>query len=255
MNAPYITSVRLKEESPLDPTSFPGNLSFLNDLNLAFDTPVVFFVGENGSGKSTLLEAIAVVANLPIGGGGTNELGANHAFQEESLLANSIRIAFARQPKERYFFRAETQGHLASLLEYREDDPDFLMPGGGRANPYTRYGGRSLHKMSHGEAFLSIMNNRFDSGLFLMDEPESALSPQRQLTLLALMHQRVSTGNSQFIAATHSPILLTYPGAAIISFDGRALNRTTLEETSHFQISRNVLNNPAMYWRHLATPE
>ncbi len=255
MNAPYITSAILKEEHSLDRRTFPGNLPFLHALNLTIDAPVTFFVGENGSGKSTLLEALAVVADLPIAGGGTNELGANHAFHEESLLASSIRVAFLRQPKERYFFRAETQGHLASLLELREEDPDFRMPSGERANPYTRYGGRSLHKMSHGEAFLSIMNNRFGSGLFLMDEPESALSPQRQLTLLALMHRLVSAGNSQFIAATHSPILLTYPGATIISFDGETLSRIRLEETSHFQITRNMLNNPAMYWRHLKASE
>lgn len=96
---------------------------------------------------------------------------------KKSVLAKSIRVAFVRQPKERYFFRAETQGHLASMLDHREGDPDFLLPGGGRANPYARSGGRSLHKMSHGVAFLSIMINRFDSGLYLMDEPESALSP------------------------------------------------------------------------------
>lgn len=88
-----------------------------------------------------------------------------------------------------------------------------------------------------------------------MDEPESALSPQRQWTLLALMRRLVSTGNSQFIAAAHSPILLTYPGAATISFDSGALSRVNLEETSHFEVTRNVLNNPAMEGRHLATPE
>ncbi len=255
MNTPYITSISLKEEYPLDSNRFPGNLSFVKGLNLELKTPAVFFVGENGSGKSTLLEAIAVAAGLPIAGGGTNELGANHAYEEESLLASSIRVAFSRQPKERYFFRAETQGHFASLLEHRDDDPHFLMSNGQRADPYTRYGGRSLHKMSHGEAFLSIMNNRFEEGLFLMDEPESALSPQRQLTLLALMHRLVSNGHSQFVAATHSPILLTYPGATIVSFDNGTLKRTTLEETSHYQISRNILNNPAMYWRHLTTSE
>ncbi len=255
MNAPYIASARLKEEETLDVTTFPGNLPFLKGLNLTIDTPVTFFVGENGSGKSTLLEALAVVANLPIAGGGMNELGANHGFDEESVLANSIRVAFARQPKERYFFRAETQGHMASLLDVREGDPHFLLSRGSRADPYARYGGQSLHKMSHGEAFLSIMNNRFQSGLFLMDEPESALSPQRQLTLLALMHRLVSTGKSQFIAATHSPILLTFPGAAIISFDDGTLRRVNLEETSHFQITKNVLNNPGAYWRHLKTSD
>ena len=125
MNAPYIASARLKQEHPLDPTTFPGHLPFLNNLNLTIDAPVTFFVGENGSGKSTLLEALAVVANLPIAGGGTNELGENHAFHEESDLANSIRVAFARQTKDRYFFRAETQGHLASLLEHPVVDSDY----------------------------------------------------------------------------------------------------------------------------------
>jgi predicted ATPase len=109
--------------------------------------------------------------------------------------------------------------------------------------------------MSHGEAFLSVMQNRFDDGLLLMDEPESALSPQRQLTLLALMYDFVKTGRSQFFVATHSPILLTFPGATIISFDQGQLERIALEDTTHFQITRDLLNNPQMYWRHLAASD
>ena len=112
MTVPYVASVTLNEDAPLDPDSFPGNLAFTRDLHLEFDTPVTFFVGENGSGKSTLLEAMAVLARLPISGGSMNESGANHAFTEQSLLANSIRLAFIRQPRDRYFFRAETQGPL-----------------------------------------------------------------------------------------------------------------------------------------------
>lgn len=249
MTVPYVAYVTLNEDEPLDSNSFPGNLAFTRDLHLDFDAPVTFFAGENGSGKSTLLEAMAVLARLPISGGGMNESGANHAFAERSQLAGSIRLAFIRQPKDRYFFRAETQAHFASLLEQRRDDPDFL------GDPYTRYGGRSLHEMSHGEAFLSVMQNRFDDGLLLMDEPESALSPQRQLTLLALMHSFVRKGRSQFFVATHSPILLTFPGATIISFDNGQLERITLEDTTHFQITRDLLNNPGMYWRHLAAPD
>lgn len=255
MNVPFVTHVTLNDNDPLDPEVFPGNLAFTKNLSLEFNSPVTFFVGENGSGKSTLLEAMAVLARLPIGGGGTNELGANYAFPERSSLANSLRLAFLRQPKDRYFFRAETQSHFASLLQQRRDDPDFRAAGGGRADPFGRYGGSSLHQMSHGEAFLSVMQHRFDHGLFLLDEPESALSPQRQLTLLALMHRLVATGNSQFFAATHSPILLTYPGATIISFDEGDLKPIELQDTSHFQITRDLLNNPAMYWRHLAASD
>lgn len=247
--APFVSYVSAKEEVPLDPKTFPGCLPFTRDLHFDFATPVTFFVGENGSGKSTLLEAMAVLARLPISGGGLNETDANHAFEEHSLLAPSLRMAFVKQPRDRYFFRADTQAHLASLLESRQDDPQFA------GDPFARYGGRSLHEMSHGEAFMSLMQHRFADGLFLMDEPESALSPQRQLSLLALMHGRVQAGKTQFFIATHSPILLTFPGATIVSFDEGPLERITLEDTSHFQMTRDLLNNPAMYWRHLIHPE
>lgn len=254
MTGPYVTHVTLNDTSSLDRDAFPGNLAFTRDLNLAFDSPVTFFVGENGSGKSTLLEAMAVLARLPISGGGMNEYGANHAFDEQSTLAGSLRLAFIRQPRDRYFFRAETQAHFASLLEQRRDDPNFVLPGGAPADPFQRYGGRSLHQMSHGEAFMSVLQNRFDQGLFLMDEPESALSPQRQLALLALMHDLTSAGKSQFFVATHSPILLTFPGATIISFDHGTLEQIDLQATSHYKITRDILNNPKMYWRHLGAP-
>ena len=107
--------------------------------------------------------------------------------------------------------------------------------------------------MSNGEAFLSVMQNRFSRGLLLMDEPESALSPQRQLSLLAMMHELASSGQTQFFIATHSPILLTFPGATILSFDDGPFRPIDLEDTSHFQITRDILNNPKMYWRHLAS--
>ena len=109
----------------------------------------------------------------------------------------------------------------------------------------------SLHTRSHGEAFLAILQNRIRSGLFLFDEPESALSPQRQLALLAQMSALVSDGKSRFIIATHSPILLTMPDAQIMSFDGDAVQPIALEETSHYQITRGILQSPASYWKHL----
>ncbi|MEZ5944491.1 MAG: AAA family ATPase [Planctomycetaceae bacterium] len=252
MTAPYMVSVSLTDSSSLDRNTFPGNLEFTQELDLIFTSPVTFFVGENGSGKSTLLEAMAVLSHLPISGGGMNETDANHAIEEHSILANSLRLGFVRQPHDRYFFRADTQAHFATLLEQRRDDPDFKLPGGARADPFKEYGGRSLHRMSHGEAFLAVLKNRFRQGFFLMDEPESALSPQRQLALLVLMHNLIRRGSSQFIAATHSPILLTFPGATIISFDHGQLRQIDLEETSHFKITKNLLNNPESYWRHLS---
>lgn len=249
MPAPFIQYVTRNPQWSLDPRTFPGNLPFVKDLHLEFDSPVTFFVGENGSGKSTLIEAIADLAGLPISGGSPNERGASHGPQEECELAKALRAAYEIHPRDSYFFRAELHAHFASLLDERSKDPDF-----GR-DPYRRYGGASLHQMSHGEAFLSVMQNRIFDGLFLFDEPESALSPQRQLTLLALMYDRVERGWTQFIVATHSPILLTYPGATIISFDETPLERISLEETKHYQITRGILNSPESYWRHLRDAE
>ncbi|MBL8849804.1 MAG: AAA family ATPase [Planctomycetaceae bacterium] len=245
MAAPFITHVARNPRSALDLDSFPGNLQFTRSLNLELRHPVTFFVGENGSGKSTLLEAIAVLAGLPISGGGTNEVGAPHGLTEESQLADALRVGFKQRPKDGYFFRAELQAHFASLLDARKLDPEF----GG--DPYKRYGGRSLHGMSHGEAFLSVMNNRFGGGLFILDEPETALSPQRQLTLLALMYDLTREGKTQFLVATHSPILLTYPDAHIVSFDDAALPSISFTETQHYQITSGILRNPETYWKHL----
>ena len=126
MPAPYISYVKRKSDWPLDEATFPGNLRFVPDLHLEFDRPVTFFVGENGSGKSTLLEAIAVMAGFPISGGGTNEVDSSHGINEDSLLANALRMATNKQPKDGYFFRAELQAHFASLLDHRRVDPDFL---------------------------------------------------------------------------------------------------------------------------------
>ena len=248
MPAPFLSYVKRNPAAPLDASSFPGNLGFVSELHLEFDDAVTFFVGENGSGKSTLLEAIAVLAGFPISGGSTNEVDSSHGLQENSLLADALRLAVKRQPKDGYFFRAELQAHFASLLDQRRTDPDFL------GDPYARYGGRSLHTMPHGEAFLSVMQNRFSEGLFILDEPESALSPQRQLTLLAIMYDRCRTGKTQFIIATHSPILLTFPEARIVSFDDGKLETVQLKDTSHYQITHGILTSPESYWKHLRIP-
>ncbi len=245
MVAPFITYVTLNPDVAIDECCFPGNLPFVNGLHLDLESPVTFFVGENGSGKSTLLEAIAVLAGLPIAGGGTNEIGERHGVQEQCVLADALRMGFVNRPQDGYFFRAELQAHFASLLDQRRNDPDF------KGNPYGRYGGHSLHAMSHGEAFLSVMQNRFTDGLFILDEPESALSPQRQLALLALMYDRVRDGNTQFIVATHSPVLLTYPDSVIVSFDSPSLQPVSLTDTKHYQITHGILNRPESYWKHL----
>jgi predicted ATPase len=241
---PYLVRLQLKE-SVTEGGEYPFSLPLIRCLDIEFMAPVTFFVGENGTGKSTVIEAIAALCKLPVSGGGRNELAGNQGPDTSSALAPFLRPSFRRQPPDAYFLRAEFQAHFASLLDARDADPDF------RGDPYARYGERSLHTRSHGEAFLAILQNRIRSGLLLFDEPESALSPQRQLALLAHMAALAATGKSQFIIATHSPILLTFPGAQILSFDGVAVRSTSLEDTSHFQITKGILQNPALYWKHL----
>ncbi|MBB6430984.1 AAA family ATPase [Algisphaera agarilytica] len=242
---PYLHQVVLRDPDFQIGDAFPFNLPWLTQLPIAFDGPVTFLVGENGSGKSTLIEAIADLSDLPVSGGGRNEAQSNHGPEDRSMLSSSLLPSFTQKPTDGFFLRAEFGAHFASLLDERAADPEF-----GRI-AYERYGGRSLHTRSHGEAFLEILQSQINSGLILMDEPESALSPQRQLVLLALMHDRARSGLSQFIIATHSPILLTYPNATIYSFDDGRLEKTTLEDTAHYQITRGILEQPERYWRHL----
>ena len=243
---PYLLGVRtLLERIPSN--EYPFHLPLVRSLDLTFTSPVTFFVGENGTGKSTVIEAVAALCRLPVSGGSRNELAANHGPDSASPLANVLRPSFRRRPRDGYFLRAEFQAHFASLLDARKADPDFTRYG----DPYASYGGRSLHTQSHGEAFLAILQHRIRSGLFLFDEPESALSPQRQLVLLAHISEMLAAGKSQFLIATHSPILLTTPGAQILTFDGDVVREITLEETSHYQITRGILQNPNAYWKHL----
>jgi predicted ATPase len=246
---PYLQHLWLTEGVRLDAESFPTNLPFLASLDLRFEKTITFFVGENGSGKSTLIEAIAELCGLPVAGGGRNEIGSSHAPHARSELAPILRASFKRKPRSGYFFRAEFQSQFASLLEQRQADPDFW------GDPYARYGGRSLHARSHGEAFLEVFNSWMAPGILLMDEPEAALSPQRQLALLVQMARLNRRGDLQFIIATHSPILLSVPDAVLLSFDGPALEETTLQDTSHYQITRGLLENPERYWRQLLRDE
>jgi predicted ATPase len=244
MTTAFLARLYLRENVAL-PDAFPTNLPFVRALDISFTTPVTFFVGENGSGKSTVLEAIAEACGLPPAGGGRNELADLKAHQARSELGPFVRAAFRRKPRDGYFFRAEFQAHFAALLEKRRADPDFM------DDPYARYGGRSLHTRSHGEAFLEVFSAWLNPGIILMDEPEAALSPQRQLALLSKMAKLARAGNVQFIVATHSPIILTFPNARLLSFDGGEIVATRLEETSHFHITKGILDSPERYWRHL----
>lgn len=246
MTPPFLERLSLKKDVELPGDTFPGNLPVVRSLDIRFVGPVTFFVGENGSGKSTVVEAIAAACGLPAVGGGRNELGLLEVPHSRSELAPFVRATFHRKPSEGYFFRAEFQAEFAHLLERRRSDPDFA------GDPYARYGGHSLHSRSHGEAFLEIFSAWLKPGMILMDEPEAALSPQRQLTLLSRMAELVACGGIQFIVATHSPILLTFPGASLLSFDGDRVEPIRFEDTSHYLITKGILEAPGRYWKHLS---
>jgi predicted ATPase len=229
----------------------PFDLPFVKNLHLEFTAPLSFFVGENGCGKSTLIEALADLCRLPVQGGGRTELDESPtSTAPRSALARALRPSFRERPCDGYFVRAENLVRLADLLEERERDPEFL------GNPYFAYGGRSLHQRSHGEAFMALFEHRLQAGgVVVMDEPEAALSPQRQLTLLTLLDAFVRSKNTQVFIATHSPILMTFPGAALFTFTDDGIVKTRLEDTSHYQITRGILEAPERYWKHLRAQE
>lgn len=246
--AQYLIGLKLVRAA-LANDAYPFNLPAIRTLDLRFIRPVTFFIGENGTGKSTVIEALAELCGFPASGGGRNEFGSKHGPEGEAALTTALRPAFHKRPRDGYFFRAEFQAYFASLLDQRKQDPDFI------GDPYSRYGGRSLYTRSHGEAFLAVLQERIGAGLYLFDEPESALSPQRQLTLLAHMAQLVDEGHSQFIVATHSPILLTFPDAEILSFDGDEVQAVKLENTPQYQITKGILDSPERYWKHLKSSD
>jgi predicted ATPase len=208
---------------------------------------VTFLVGENGSGKSTLLEAIAVSCGFNAEGGTKNfRFGTRTSHSE---LHEYLRIAKGiKRPKDGFFLRAESFFNVATEIERL--DEEGLGP-----RVIESYGGKSLHEQSHGESFLALMMNRFgENGLYLLDEPEAALSPQRQLAALARIHDLV-IANSQFIIATHSPILMAYPDSFIYACTPEGIERIEYEQTEHYRVMHDFMANPKRMLDVLLAPD
>ena len=213
---------------------------FAKGIHHDFQSDVTIFVGENGSGKSTLLEAIAEKCDFHVAGGGRNQRYSHH--RSESSLAQALRLSWFPKITEGFFMRAESFYNFATYVdEIAKDDPSIL----------HGYGGTSLHQQSHGESFLSLFTHRFRRGLFILDEPEAALSPQRQLVFMRIIHQLTHSGQAQFLIATHSPMLLCYPEANVVSTDGDALQVIDFRESEHYRLTTAFLSNPDRYFRHL----
>ena len=232
----YITGLEvLRDQLPAD--SYTLAIPALRSLeNLDFPCPVTFFTGENGSGKSTLLEAVAVAYGFNPEGGTRNFHFSTRDTHSDFSSALRLRKG-VKKPQDGFFLMAESFYNVASKVD------DYAAESIGRINYLDYYGGRSLHCQSHGESFLALMQNRFHgNSIFILDEPEAALSPQRQLTAL-LMIGRLAKEGSQFIIATHSPILLGLPGAQILCFDDGDLHPITYEETEVYQVMEMFINS------------
>jgi predicted ATPase len=240
---PFLTSLSAAGIS--DHPYLQGIPSFNNGIQLNLQKNVTFFVGENGSGKSTLLEGIAERCEFSLRGGNRNHNhNIGHRFVGyESAMAPYLQLSWnPRRISEGFFMRAESFFNFASYIdELAKDDSRIL----------NAYGGKSLHAQSHGESFLSLFNNQFESGIYILDEPEAALSPARILAFMAVINQLESSGRAQFLIATHSPILICYPGAAIFQFDENGIHETDYESTEHFSLTKSFLDNPKLFLRHL----
>ncbi|MBB5458437.1 AAA family ATPase [Paraburkholderia sp. Cpub6] len=234
----YISRISLLREKVDSFDRYPFCLPAIRAFESLVPHPkVTFLIGENGSGKSTFLEAIAVSMGFnPEGGTKNFHFGTRHSH---SNLGDYLRIAKGvRHPKDGFFLRAESFFNVATEIENLDAEAGLGPP------VINSYGGRSLHEQSHGESFLALLMNRFGGkGLYLLDEPEAALSPQRQLAALARIHA-LASDDSQFVIATHSPILMAYPEAAIYHFHADGVSQVAYEETEHYQVMRSFLMNP-----------
>ena len=233
----FLLSIALKEEKIEDWDSYPFNLPVVANLERTiFDPHVTFLVGENGSGKSTLLEALAISQGFNAEGGTRNFHFSTR--DSHSILHEYLRVAKdTKKPQTGFFLRAESFFNVATEIENLDSDS----AAGNKI--INSYGKKSLHEQSHGEAFFSLMKNRFgERGLYILDEPEAALSPNRQIEMLSIMHRLIKEG-SQFIIATHSPILLSYPHSTIYQIEERGLIERSYEETDTFKTTYNFINN------------
>ncbi|MFT5873810.1 MAG: putative ATPase [Clostridium sp.] len=229
----YLRSIELKRDNVKSFLKYPFCLPAIKHLSsLEFHPKVTFIVGENGTGKSTILEAVAIACGFNAEGGIRNfNFVTNNTHSE---LHNYIKlIKGIRTPKDGFFFRAESFYNLATNIDELEREVPGLL---------SSYGNRSLHKQSHGESFFSVFMNRFSgSGLYILDEPEAALSPSRQMSMITKIHE-LALHDSQFIIATHSPIIMAYPESTIYEIKDK-IEVVNYEETENYQIMKSFINN------------
>lgn len=266
----HLTSLSVREFNQHDKGVFPFTLEIVRSLReIKFTAPVAFLVGENGSGKSTLLEALAcAVESVTVG---SESVRTDKSLAPLRALAKYFRLAWTKRTRKGFFLRAEDFfGYAKSMRQTKEEFQQELenikdeykgrsdyaralasMPYNGQLADMQRRYGDGLDQYSHGESFLTLFQSRFvPGGLYLLDEPEAALSPMRQLTFLSAVKGMVAE-NSQFIIATHSPIILAFPEAQILHFTNGKIEEVKYNQLEHVQLTKDFLNNPDSFLRHL----
>jgi predicted ATPase len=245
---------------------FPYNIPAVQHaLDIELGNRITVFVGDNGSGKSTLLETIALAINLPLIGGNISQ---HPGFEAARILQPFLHIEWKRQTSKGFFFRAEDFSDFINSVEndnrkIKDDLRDLegkvdnaIIKQMSESMNYSlrtmrKNYGENMQAFSHGEAYLKILQTRIsDKGIYLLDEPEAALSPLKQLSLLFLLLEILKKENAQFIISTHSPIMMGIPGAVIYEIKEEGMQRVNYEETDHYRVTKTFLNNPESYLRH-----
>lgn len=261
---PYIESINIKTDKS---NPFPFNVAAIRHAkNIDLSNKLNFFIGDNGTGKSTLLESIAFRLQLPHIDGSEYS---NRSFQAAIKLAPFLEMNFKIDRPIGFFFRAEDFGDYlnsidrrdavlhAQLKELEGEVPDHILTqmkenANYQIHHMRKNFGQELGSYSHGEAYMKIIQEKIQKrGIYILDEPEAALSPSKQLSLIYHINEHLNNNNSQFFIATHSPILMSIPGANLYEITEEEMVITPLEETEHYRITKSFLNDPAMYLRHL----
>ncbi|PKN93351.1 MAG: heme ABC transporter ATP-binding protein CcmA [Chloroflexi bacterium HGW-Chloroflexi-6] len=267
---PHLQTITLREIPENNRAHHPFNLRLLRGFEqMRFSAPVTFFVGENGTGKSTLLEAIACAAEMVTVG--SESVKTDKSLSHARELAKYLRLAWTKRSHKGFFLRAEDffgyakrQNELRAEMEtdLQEIEQEYKdrseyakslarMSTAGQLGDMRRRYGEGLDARSHGESFLALFQSRFvPDGLYLLDEPEAPLSPLRQLGLIAAIHEMVAQ-NGQFIIASHSPILMAYPGAEIFHFEDGKIKKVGFNDLEHVRLMRDFLNNPEAFLTHI----